>query len=512
MPVYQGDDTDWMGYKVKEEDLQFPEVCNGKNPIQLLNELIPNLLYREITDDDVKTFGRKFVIAVEFENQTYNGEGSSKKLAKTKCAMELVNALETDGRLARMMSEKDGKVKKKPKSKKPLWNAEGKPGSSVIKLSMHVPDVNYHLVAQQRDLWKAGETMFTVTATVNGETFTGVGTTEVGARDQAADQALTKLFAAPTGSAGNAAPRVEADSSTPLTQVSSYGGGYGDTSNTRARGRGRGVVRGFQQGAFGGRGRGGRGGGGPSQFSNMGQGWGAPGPAFERFGGANRGFSSGGANYNKVNPGNTYRGNRGGENRGSKAYTSFVKASDGAGMNKSGTAGFGHRGGYGNESSRNWNQEWSGGYSGNANYAGNSSSYAGNKNNSHAASAAAASTNQFVSQPAAAVSSTAQPSSIWTAGKDSSQEWSSTPTYYSSIGTGFDATQPVYETPTTYAVNSNVEYAAYSGYHATEGPATYATDYSPYTTQPYTVASDSAYSYENAYSAAGGYLNYTVNK
>lgn len=200
-PVYQGDDSQWTRYKLKVPAYS-ADTANGKNPVQMLNELFHEPHY-EFVD------GTRFSVVLKLRGRTYRGEGATKKLAKTNCALAAVKELMANGVIKSRIAEKEAKKRRMNKYVQGT-NSPSLLDSAVIKLAVHFPDLQYRLVSHS-DLWNSGQIMYSVAVTVRGEDFVANGPTEKAAKDNVASKVLTKfaLWSADDKQMKEAAARAE---------------------------------------------------------------------------------------------------------------------------------------------------------------------------------------------------------------------------------------------------------------------------------------------------------------
>ncbi|KAG8432659.1 hypothetical protein GDO86_017048 [Hymenochirus boettgeri] len=66
--------------------------ASGKNPVMILNELRPGLKYEFISESG-ESHAKNFVMSVTVDNQTFEGSGRNKKLAKARAAQSALAAL-----------------------------------------------------------------------------------------------------------------------------------------------------------------------------------------------------------------------------------------------------------------------------------------------------------------------------------------------------------------------------------------------------------------------------------
>lgn len=247
-PVYKGDDSLYTKYKLRDATASV-ETVDGKNPIQMLNELFHELHYEYVDVSNEVTVGTKFCVVLEIQGQAYRGEGTTKKMAKGNCAMAAVKALTDSGVIKSLMAEKDAKKRRTSRHVTGTSNSSLL-DSAVIKLAVHFPDLQYRLVSQN-DLWKNGQTLSSVAVTVRGETFFGSGPTESSAKNQVASKVLTKfgLWSADDQRLKQETARVEADSTiTSVVRGAKAGGRKFSGRGFIGRGVGRGTSRGMGRG------------------------------------------------------------------------------------------------------------------------------------------------------------------------------------------------------------------------------------------------------------------------
>ncbi|XP_068101312.1 double-stranded RNA-specific editase 1 isoform X2 [Hyperolius riggenbachi] len=70
---------------------QFPPT-SGKNPVMILNELRPGLKY-DFVSESGESHAKNFVMSVTVDNQTFEGSGRNKKLAKSRAAQSALASL-----------------------------------------------------------------------------------------------------------------------------------------------------------------------------------------------------------------------------------------------------------------------------------------------------------------------------------------------------------------------------------------------------------------------------------
>lgn len=70
----------------------FPHDITGKSPVQILNEVNPKAVYAVISED-MTNLGKRFVMTVSIDGESYTGFGANKKLAKQAAARSALNEM-----------------------------------------------------------------------------------------------------------------------------------------------------------------------------------------------------------------------------------------------------------------------------------------------------------------------------------------------------------------------------------------------------------------------------------
>lgn len=181
----------------------------GKHPLQMINELYPNVTYTFVENIAVKS-SEKYSAHIKIEDTNFEGKGSNKKLARLNAAVEAIKFLKNKGFLEQRISERRRHKAVKPKWQKPQRAAflksngrpfrppnltEEKPNDAVQKLKETFAKVDYQVVSESTTENSEGEAVlkFTVSATVMDKTYTGDGTSKQNARLEAAEAALRGL-------------------------------------------------------------------------------------------------------------------------------------------------------------------------------------------------------------------------------------------------------------------------------------------------------------------------------